>query len=117
MASVTWPLTLPQSPLIRGFDEEQRDRTIRTSTDSGIDQVRTVLAAPAEPFKMTMQLTKDQKAILRSFHTNDLEGGALRFNFPDPTTQVPAEFSIVGNIKYVPSGIGWLAAMSMEKLP
>ena len=82
----TWPLTLPTAPLIDGFIETVPETIIRSQMDSGPDKVRNRTTAGVRDFQIGFIMTKAETAIFDAFYLNDLNGGALAFDFTHPRT-------------------------------
>ena len=81
-----WPVTLPASPILDGFVENFPETVIRTNMDQGPAKTRQRSTAGIREFKMDFILTKNQTAVFDSFVMNDLNGGALPFDFTHPRT-------------------------------
>ena len=82
----TWPTSLPQKPLMAGF---QRD-TRRTSS-SVADRRRPGEGAPPATagvtnFEMPFRLTSAQLATFRTFYATDIQAGALTYTWTHPIT-------------------------------
>ena len=80
----TWPVTLPQSPLIEGYSETLANIVVRTDMDAGPPKVRKRFTSAALPFKMSMILTGEQMETLDEFFTDTCNGGATAFDWEHP---------------------------------
>ncbi len=83
---VTWPVTLPVSPLLDGFVETVPETVIRSQMDSGPDKVRNRTTAGVRLFSMSFIMSKTETALFDDFYLNDLNGGAVSFDFTHPRT-------------------------------
>lgn len=83
---VTWPNTLPASPLLDGFVETVPETVIRSKMDTGPDKVRQRTTAGIRKFNMSFIMSKTETSIFDSFYLSDLNGGAQAFDFIHPRT-------------------------------
>lgn len=83
---ISWPATLPVSPLLDGFIETVPETIIRTDMDQGPAKTRQRTTAGVRYFKMDFMLTKAQTSIFDGFYLNDINGGASAFDFIHPRT-------------------------------
>jgi hypothetical protein len=112
-----WPPELPQSMLI-GVVEELPDLTLRTQMSAGAAKVRRKHSSGPTVFKGQLLLTTAQAEILTELYTEDLESGALPFNFTHPRTGVIGSFRFVSTVTMRPtSGTRIIAALELELLP
>lgn len=87
-SNAVWPPSLPQAPLIDGYSDTLPKTTVRTQMDAGPAKARSRFTAGVEPVKYTLpHLTNDQKETLKGFFNNTLSGGALSFDWIDPTQE------------------------------
>ncbi len=82
----TWPVTLPASPLVDGFQETPPPTVIRTEMDQGPAKTRQRTTAGVRRMQLSFILSKAQTATLDSFFTDTVKGGALGFDFTHPRT-------------------------------
>jgi hypothetical protein len=119
----TWPSSLPDYVLVQGYEENTPNTLVRTQMDKGPDKVRRRYTAGTRTFGAQLELTGAQVATLESFLENDLDGGALRFDWTHPRTQNSVSFRFVPLrddtlVSY--SGLGndyYRAQMQLEILP
>jgi hypothetical protein len=118
MASYTWPATLPQSPLLESLSESPPDVVIRTSFDSGIDQVRPRFTTGVRDMPMQLLLTTAQLATFDAFYTSTIFG-SLAFDWKHPRTGLTAEFRFKERPgPYQPlTGDLWRVPFILEMLP
>ena len=83
----TWPLSLPQQLLQRGYRESLADNVIRTSVDAGPEKRRPRFTAAVKPLSGSMTMTSAQLDTLEIFVDDDIASGALAFDFPAPRDQ------------------------------
>ena len=113
-----WPSTLPQDVLIDGYDEQVPETTLRTSMDAGPAKVRRRFSAGVRVFAVTVPLTRAEVETLDAFYLNDLQGGALRFDWTSPRTGAPVQFRFLAPPRYAPqSQADWLGQLQLEVLP
>lgn len=91
----TWPTSLPQKPLQQGYDENKPNTLIRTQMDKGPDKVRRRFTAGVRTFGTQFLLSDTQVSTLETFIDDELEGGALRFDWTHPRTGASVSFRIV----------------------
>src|SRR4051812_37350345 len=85
MSNALWPISLPLTLLIDGYSKTLPATTIRSSMDIGPDKVRQRATAGVTPRKGRLLLTADQADTLEAFFNITLAGGALPFDWNDPT--------------------------------
>lgn len=88
---VDWPATLPDSPLIEGFEEEDPDLVLKSETDVGPGKRRLRGTAGLGRMMYPLMLTTEQRAALLDFYRTDLARGVLSFNLTHPITGDPIE--------------------------
>ena len=80
----TWPATLPQEILQRGYAEGMGDNVLRSQVSAGPEKTRRRFTSAPRPLRGVMTLTKAQLDIFKSFFRGDIADGALSFDFPHP---------------------------------
>lgn len=96
MATIQWPAWLPSAPLL-GHLEQLPTLTLSTQMDTGAAKKRRRFTAGAAPMDVPLRLTDAQKETLKAFWRDDLEGGALAFDFTHPTTKATVEMRFRGD--------------------
>lgn len=91
----TWPGTLPQQPLIRGYSRTHQPQTVRTEMSAGPAFVRRRFTAASTLFAESFVLDKTQRQTFWDFFNNTCAGGSLAFDWTDPVTGGAAEFRFV----------------------
>lgn len=76
-----WPVTLPQEPLIEGFDAAAVDDTLRSEVDRGPHQSRPLFTGNYSIVQMNQLLTTAQKDTLLAFYRTTLARGSLPFDW------------------------------------
>jgi hypothetical protein len=118
--SVSWPLTLPQTPQ-KGFQETVGALIQRTSMDAGPAKMR---RRAARPDTMSLQyiMTTAEVDTLTTFVLDTLDG-TTRFGFPHPRKGTVVEVRIVpqgdGQLfqsQYLAPGY-WTISLQLEILP
>lgn len=92
MTIPSWPSGLPNELLQRGYNQTEPDTVLRSSMDVGPDKIRRRCTATPSDLKGTLLLTETQLGTLRTFYTDTLISGSLRFEARDPVTLVLKEF-------------------------
>lgn len=114
----SWPVTLPQDVLVQGYAEAFPSTTLRTQMDAGPAKTRRRFTASVRPLRVTMPLTRAQVALLDTFYTDTLEGGALEFTWTHPRTLAAVTLRFVSPPQPVPdSGAWWRVDLDLEVLP
>jgi hypothetical protein len=115
----TWPATLPQAVIGRGFSETLPDLVLRTPVESGPAKSRRRLSYNVRPTTATIIVTQAQAAIFDTFYNTDLEGGALSFDWISQRTgaAVSLRFTGVPKITNLSKRAYWEIAMQLEILP
>jgi hypothetical protein len=119
MASVSWPLSLPQFVLAAGYGESPPNTVIRTEMSAGPAKVRRRSTAGVRPIACQVRLSHAQRAILDAFFVDDTKSGSLAFDWLHPITRAPVEARFVEPPAYSVSGssVHVIAALSLEILP
>lgn len=120
MASISWPLSLPQVPN-RGYTEELGVLVLRTPMDKGPAKQRRRGVRP-DTLNVSFLMTGTQVETLRSFIDNTIQGVA-RFDFTHPRTSSTVEVRIVPkdggtmfNLQYVAPDY-YTVSLQFEILP
>lgn len=117
MTDAVWPASLPQD-VERPYQETLADNTVTTPMEIGPAKKRRRSTAGVSTLSATVQLTTAQTETLQTFFEDTLAGGALRFDWTHPRTQVAAVFRFAKppQISHV-SGPNWQARLELEVLP
>tara|TARA_X000000950_G_scaffold284896_1_gene389172 strand:+ start:4100 stop:4459 length:360 start_codon:yes stop_codon:yes gene_type:complete len=117
----TWPVTLPQRPLKRGFNEQLQNNVTRTAMDAGPAKQRRRFTAGVTPFTVSFVMSEAQRIIFRDFFYDEIAGGAQRFDMPHPYDGDLVSFRIdmsAGPPSVSPEpGNRWLVSFTLEELP
>lgn len=115
----TWPGTLPQLVLTRGFSETAPWAVLRTDMDTGPAKTRRRSTAAPRPLSAQIKVTKAQVAVFDAFLETDLAGGALAFDWVEPRTQAAATLRLTAAPTYEPTagGSSWTITLPLEVLP
>jgi hypothetical protein len=95
----TWPVSLPQTPLIAGYSEQPPDIIVETKMDAGPPKARRRFSAGIRPIKVKMLMTTAQVETLDVFYITTLAGGALTFDYTHPRTEASETYRI-GKLLY-----------------
>ncbi len=113
----TWPASLPQAPLLRGYSEQGQGNTIRTQMDVGPPKRRRRYTAELVQYQMMVLLTEAQLATFETFYTSTLSHGADAFDWVDHRAGTTLEYAFVGRPQYTPAGGGlWEVSFTLEAM-
>ena len=113
-----WPATLPQAPLVNGYQESIPDTSIRTKMDQGAAKTRKRTTAGIREFQMSFVMTAAQVEIFETFYITTTNSGVDMFTFDHPRTGVTyAKFRFSGVPKYIAIGLVYNVSVGMELLP
>lgn len=85
MTVPVWPTDLPR-PERDTWGAEQQDARQRRQNDAGPPGFRRRFSKAAKKVSLSVQLSRDLKAVFDRFFDEDTKGGSLPFWMPDPTT-------------------------------
>jgi hypothetical protein len=88
MAIPIWPTSLPQKPLMAGFQENPQNIIVRSQTDVGPAKARRRVTVAVANFEMQFRLTSAQLATFRTFYATDIQSGVLARSIHQETTGV-----------------------------
>lgn len=116
--TIVWPVTLPEAPLLEGFQETAAATAIRTDMEQGPAKVRRRTTAGVGKLSMRYLLSKAEVVALETFYDATLGGGALSFSFTHPRTGASLSCRFTEPPQYVTTnGDHFLAALTLETLP
>lgn len=92
MAIATWPLSLPEYPLVQGMREQPQSATVRSDPDYGPALQRRRFSAITRKMEVSFSLDGTQYATFKDFFHNTLLDGADKFEFTDPFDDATYEF-------------------------
>lgn len=84
MSVAVWPDTLP-CPMREGYEASRQDPRQRRAA-SGPPGYRRRFSSAARLVRLTLEVSRAQKAVFDNFQRNDTRDGTLPFYMPDPTT-------------------------------
>lgn len=116
----TWPVSLPQKPLEKAYEETMRPSQVRSSIEGLPIVQRQRSSGYAKPVILTMELTNTQYNDFQDFFRNDLGFGAIPFTWTHPRTNVIVRVRFVGGQvpKAAPMGFDtYHLACSAELMP
>ena len=117
MATITWPLTLPQSFLVNGFNEDGPDNIIRSAMDTGPHKTRRRYTARVQPLTGAMLMTPAEYTIFKDFFKTSLQDGALTFEMPDDVDGGTMEVKFRAKYQTVFLGTVFRVTMGLDKQP
>ena len=117
MATATWPAGLPDDVLAR-YVEQPGNRLLRTPMDHPAAKRRPRFTAVPRPFRVTIELTRDQVQVFDDFFNETLAGGVMPFDWVHPRTRAAVEFRFVEEPEYRHQlGELWYIPLALEILP
>lgn len=83
---VDWPGTLPDLVSKSDYEEGFVDVVLRSPMDTGKAKRRRRFTAATKPLKVTVPLSGAELDIFIAFYEDDIDGGAVSFNYTHPRT-------------------------------
>lgn len=102
MASVVWPVDLPNAPLVSSLVAQYESLAIRTRMDQGPAKVRRRFTRNVRPFRVEFIMTDTQLAIFDVFFHATIKGGAERYSWTDPIDGLNGDFRVIGTPEVTP---------------
>lgn len=93
MSIPTWPVNLPVTPLITGYEETLYTGVRHMTAANRAPLIRRNAVLRMRMIKCSFILNQPQLEILEDFVYDTLAGGALRFSFTHPRTKETIECS------------------------
>ena len=85
--TISWPGTLPSSPLVNGFQVKQRSNVVYTATAQGYQRARKRFTGKVYDIIVTLPpLTATQLALFETFYNDTTEDGTQEFQWYDFST-------------------------------
>lgn len=119
MASLVWPIDLPNAVKQVNFDTGFQSRSLRTQMDQGPDKTRAIDDAGPIYHTCELDLTTAQRTILMDFYLKDCKCEAEAFEWHDPVFLNNLKtFRFFGELR-IPhlGGDRWKATFTLEELP
>lgn len=118
----TWPLSLPQAPLLAGFQFSPQGNVASFGTEVGPGKARRRSTARVRQLPFNTHMSDAQLDDFIAFFEDDLADGALPFDLTDPVSGGTRSFrfSSPQESPYTSSKIGpdlWLVATQLMMLP
>lgn len=116
----TWPVSLPQAPLLAGFQFAPQPNVIAFGTEVGPGKTRRRSTARVRTMPFSMHVTDAQLEDFTDFFETDLSDGALAFDLTDPVTGLTGSFQFDPASPWSASAIGpdlWLVSAQLRKIP
>lgn len=113
-----WPISLPQSILLDGYQDGIPEGRIKSPTDTGPGKQRRRSSAASRNVTGRMLLTEEQLDTMRYFIEVTIVGGSLPFTFKDPVNNAPSLVRIGDNMPtWFLNGLKYDVALQLEFLP
>jgi len=116
---IDWPTSLPQQPLIEGFQESPAGMKIRTPMDAAVAKQRNRFSNTAYKFTAPFLMTNAQYTTFKTFFNDTLNFGTLEFNQQVPGNTSTTQVVRFTDENYTPSFLGNLVRVvcNLEILP
>lgn len=117
--TIFWPSLLPKCQ-VRGKQRSAAPNVIAFGTEVGPGKVRRRSTARVKRLNGTFLLTRAQVAIFEEFFEDDLQDGALVFEWTDPVTQETGNWRFAVDNAYSLSERGsgkWDLQVALERQP
>jgi len=112
-----WPSALPQTPLLAGFDQQEKDTAIRSSMSYGPDKVRRRTTTAIYTVQASIMLDTSEIPTLETFYRTTMQVSGT-FTWINHVTGSAANYRFTGPPHYAALGGGrWLTALSLEIIP
>lgn len=112
----TWPMTLPQSPLIEGFSDTPQDSVLRSKMD-GYTKQRNRYTAALSDVEESYLLTPAQYADFKTFYFSTLGNGAATFTKPNPEAGTTDLYQFAAPFDATFNGVQYKVKLTLERLP
>lgn len=111
-----WPATLPQTPLLDGYENRPQNSVLRSEFD-GYTKQRNRFTAALHDVSERYFLTDAQYNTFKTFFDSTLNNGADEFTKQNPETGLDEIYRFVE--PYNPSRVGlyWIVECNLEKIP
>lgn len=116
----SWPLTVPESPLVDAFGRSPKPNVISFGTEVGPGKVRRRSTARTKVVTARFIFTTAELADFEAFFEDDLEDGALAFDWSDPVDDVTKSFRFEPGGAYTVSALSiglWNVSANLQLLP
>ena len=125
MAPPAYPASLPQNPLVEGFNDTRQKAALRSDMDTGAPKRRKRFTAAIRPLKFPTILNGTQRVTFDTFYKTTLGEGSLSFTIPDPVDGntitvffvAPPKFNIIGASGTAAATRQWQSIYNLEVLP
>lgn len=120
MASITYPVTLPQYPDQTGYTEQRTSGKIMSEMDSGPSYMRAVFTATSTIFDLQLTMTTAQTDTFDTFYYTTCKQGVEAFDWLHPRTGDSAECRFYGEAppSYMYRGADYFTvSFKLEVLP
>jgi hypothetical protein len=86
MTTATWPSTIPQCPILNGFNERPQPNVASFTPEVGPPKMRRRSTAKGWLTNMTFRFTNAQMVTFLTFYETTLKDGSLPFTMNHPRT-------------------------------
>lgn len=116
MPNPSWPTTLPEYVLERGFGEQLLDQTMESTIEVGPPKVRRRFSKDIRRMtNLQLAMDADQVEIFITFWKDTLKGGSLPFDWVHPRTQAAQTYYFRNPAPVVSGGAGkYYVAFNLE---
>lgn len=96
-----WPATLPQSLLLRGYEERFQDNVLRSPIEGGPPKQRRLYTNVPRSVTGVQLLNGTQLAALETFYYTTLRSGVVAFTWTLPNSPVLRAFRFLAPYGYI----------------
>ena len=116
---MSWPGTLPATPIIGGYQEVFANNVVRSDMDTGYAKVRKRSTAAPKIYRFVYSLTAAQVTTLNTFFDTTINSGADTFTMTHPRTSASETWRIISPPEVMTSAntSDYRAVVNMEQLP
>ena len=112
-----WPSSLPQSPLLQNYSEQEKDAVLRSQMGYGPDKLRNLVTGSITPITMRMLMDEAQTETLDTFYVTTIARVGTVTGLLHPRTGAAITFRFLGPPIKRPVGTKYYVDMQIEVLP
>lgn len=115
----TWPVSLPQAPLVDGYGETPPNLIVRSQTEVGWAKTRRRASAGPTRITAVYAMSGTQLAAFESFLAGDIADRTQAFDWPQPRAGATASVRIVEPPQIIPAAGAnrWRVGLTLELMP
>lgn len=110
----TWPASIPQYPLIEGYEQSVQNSRLESQPDQGASKIRNRFTATLNNVAERYIMDKTQFLAFITFYEDTLSNGALTFVKEHPIYRVNKNYRIAPGTSYSVNKKGVLYEVALE---